>query len=560
MPFMMSDYYDAQKAALAAQIQRQVLEENDIKLQRQREEAANDAKAKAILTENANRPVPTETFDLGQGILPGESAGIPKETLAKLIAPTVMAPAEGLKGLGGMSTPTTAPAGLQPEADLTGLGGMQQADNPIPPVATEEEPVKAETPLAKAEETAKTYTRVASELDQVKQNADQLRKAGLHDQADRYVEKQTKLQQSLDTAKIEHLKSIATVSEHMAGIASSYQEAVKEPGADKNAAWQRLLINAANEGYPIDNLLSVPPAQRDAVVADFVDKAESTAQRSKLEQEMIRQVSLNKRAEAAAALKVKLAKESTNRSAAIQAGIKDRWESSQGLARYKTHEADTKTSITVAQRDRDDYDQQISAVDAKIRDIEAGNILTIKKADRPAAIEALRQDRELLQNSRNETDNQVKTLEGQLTELHDTFTKSGLKEEPAKPEPTSVDIDTVRAGADKAIKDGADPVKVAARFKEVTGQEYVAKKDTTAAPAATTTEPEALKYINSQGDLDRAIKSRLLNSAEIKAAKEKIKNLSVKAKENKAAKAEEERVNKLRELSLKNGPLTPLTL
>lgn len=552
---MMSDLFKAENAGLANQAERQVLAENAIKLEELKRVKDEEAKAREILTKNANSPVPTQTFNLAQDILPGESAGIPKqaETLMGLT------PQEGLTGLGGMSTPQQGPVGLQPEADLTGLGGMQQGITGIEP--TPIEPQVANTPLEKANDSAKTYTRALSKLEQAQQIADEMSKAGLHDQADKYLSKTAKLEKEVEDAKTEHLKNIATTSDHMAGIANSYQEAVKIPGVNKEAAWQRLLMNASTEGYDISKLVNIPPEQRDAVVADFVDKAETTSQRARLEQEVLRQAGAARRQAEQSALRIKLAQESTKRQAASQQGIKDRWEATQGLARYKTQESDVQNNIRNAQRDRDDYDQQISAVDSKIRDIEAGNILTIKKADRPAAIEALRQDREALATARSSADQDVKTQESTLNTLHESFKKSGLKEEPTKetPPPASVDIDAVRAGAEKAIKDGADPVKVAARFKEVTGQEYVAKSGT-ATPEATTVEPTALKFINSQSDLDRAIKAKLLKPDEIKAAKQKIKDLAVKTQADKVAKAEEERVKKLQELSLKNGPLTPFTL
>ena len=544
---MMNDYYSAQSAALGNQIKQQMLAENEMKLAEQQRAINEEEQAKAILTQRANAPKqsnPTSTL---------ASLAQPDQVAPPAVTPTELQPQEGLTGLGGMSTPQEGPVGLQPNQDLAGLGGMQ-----VPQEPTVETP---SNPITKAKETAKTYQAVQSELDQVQSNAEELRKAGLHDQADKYLEKNYKLTNLAETAKMNHLKAVSALFDHAAEVGQGYLDAIEVPGVNKEAAWQRFLIKASVEGYPIDDLISTPPEERDAKVTQVVGEAKAMKDRARQDLELSKETARAKLQESSNALRIKLAQESTKRQAANQASIKDRWEASQGLQRYKTQASDIQDNIRNAQRDRDDYDQQISALDSKIRDIEAGNILTIKKADRPAAIEALRQNRDVLSTSRAQADNDVKTQETDLNSLHESFKKSGLKEEPVKETapPGPIDLNAVRAGADKAIKDGADPVKVAARFKEVTGQEYEAKPGV-ATLESITTELPALKFINSQLDLDRAVKARLLKPDEIKAAKQKIKNLSVKSQAEKASKLEEDRVKKLQELSLKNGPLAPLTL
>ena len=552
----MDSFFSAEQSGLANQVQRQKLAENAIKLEELKRVKDEEAKARDILTKRANAPVPTQTFNLGQNILPGEEAGIPKEVLGQMMSPTSLQPQEGLTGFGGMSTPQQGPVGLQPKEDLTGLGGMQQGITGVEPTPTET-PV-ANTPLEKVNSSAKTYTRALSKLEQAQQAADEMRKQGLHDEADRYLSNTAKLERDVELAKSDHLKNVATTNDHMAGIANSYQEAVQVPGANKEAAWQRMLINAASEGYPIDDLLTIPPEQRDAVVADFVDKAETTSQRAKLEQEVLRQAGAARRQEASSALRIKLAQESTQRQAASQQGIKDRWEATQGLARYKTQESDVQNNIRNAQRDRDDYDQQISAVDSKIRDIDTSAVI-LKPAEKEARREALRQDREALATARNSADQDVKTQESTLNTLHESFKKSGLKEEPAKTEPTppvtADKIPSVYAGAKKAIEvEGLPADKIKAKFKEITGQDYdTYKPGTSTEPAVKATEIPAIKYITTQADLDRAIKAKLLKPNEIVAAKEKIRNLQASYKTKSEQQAEKQRLKTLKKV-IKEDP------
>lgn len=540
----MQGYLEAQTSVLGNQLKQQMIEENKLKLKKQQDDLNDEAQAKAILTQNANKPVPTSSFQLAQSALPQASA-------APSIAPTGLTPQEGLTGLGGMSTPQQAPTGLQPEAELTGLGGMQQADN-----STVESPVKEGNLVTKVQDSAKELKVTASRLEQALAVETELRKNGLHDQADKYIEKQYKLESAAESAKVLHLSTVTKAGEHLADLGNSYLEAVKANPAQADAAWARMLMQASSEGFPIDSYLAIPPNQREAAAQQIVDNAETTGQRAKLEQETIRQQGLAKRAADSANLRIKLTSDATKRQADREAGVQHRWEATQDLQLYKTQEANTETNIRNAQRDRDDYDQQIVSVDAKIRDIETGNILTIKKADRPAAIEALRQDRAELANARVRADKDVKAQEEDLTSLHENFKKSGLKEEPTKEpapaKPAVVDIDAVRAGAAEAIKKGADPAQVAARFKEVTGQEYAAKPGVDSGPTPVT-EPAAIKSITTQSQLDKAIKLKLLTAEEIAAAKTKIKSLSAsletEKKTEKKTKLEKQRIDRINLIS-----------
>ena len=139
--------------------------------------------------------------------------------------------------------------------------------------------------------------------------------------------------------------------------------------------------------------------------------------------------------------------------------------------------------------------------------------------------------------------------------------------ERAKPETTPQPVTpaqypNIYAGAKKAIEvENKDPIAVKAKFKELTGQDYDSyKPESSAESTVKTTEIPAIKYITTQADLDNAIKGKLLKPNEVKAAKEKIKALSLQNKETKTNQAEQDRIKKIQETTIKNSPLAPFTL
>jgi hypothetical protein len=326
-----------------------------------------------------------------------------------------------------------------------------------------------------------------------------------------------------------------------------------------------MLIKASAEGYPIDSLLTiVDPKERMVKAAQIVDEAETSKQRAQMEREVYKQASAAKRTQFMGDLRVKLAQESTARSAASQQMIQNRWEKTQGLALYKTQESNVKNTIGTAQKDRDDYDQQIKDVDLKIKDI---NTLAIpmKEAEKTAQLATLNEARNELQSARNTADKQVKELESHLNTLHESFTKSGLKDEPEKVTPntnatpvvqtvTSDKYPDVYAGAKNAIEVQGKPAEaIKAEFKRLTGQEYDTFKPGAVPASSKTTNLPAIKFINSQADLDTAIKAGILKPTEIIAAKEKIRNIQAVSKIKSSKIAEEQRFKKIKKL-IKEDP------
>jgi len=414
MPFLMSDYYAAEHDQQANEIQRQIIAQNEINASEAKRVLAENAKADEIKTKAYNAPQAYKTFEIPDAT----SAAVAPQGMIPTQASTGLVPQKGLTGLGGMSTPQQAPVGMQPTDNL---GGMQTAQ-PVAPTGMQQESTPTfaappESPIAKATTSAKEYKIAESELQKAQGVANELHKAGLHDQADAYMTKQTSLIKNVEAAKDEHLKNTAALAEHAAGLGNGFLEAVQS-GANPNEAWAQFLIKASAEGYPIESLLPiVDPKERIAKATQIVNDAETTKQRAQMEREVYKETGRNQRASDAAILRTTLSSMATTRAAANQAAIQDRWQAGQNFQKYKASLANFETNVKNAQNQRDDYDTQITVVDKKIADIDNLVNLSIPKEERPAAIEALRQQREILTTARTAADKDVRDQTAALQEL-----------------------------------------------------------------------------------------------------------------------------------------------
>lgn len=190
---------------------------------------ADEVKAKEIMSDDLT-PKPVAP----SGFMPGESGGMP----TSLPFYKTM--------LGGFGTPEETPIPQEPGA--------------ITPTETKAAP----NPLTAMQTSANEVQAAQSRLDQIKGTADKMRKAGLFDQADKYEAKQTELYRTFEDAQTKHFKNQAEVFKMTGGLAKSYLDSSKVQGADKDALWNRLILNAGTMGFPIDQLRNVPPEQRDA--------------------------------------------------------------------------------------------------------------------------------------------------------------------------------------------------------------------------------------------------------------------------------------------------------
>ena len=440
----MTDFYAAENAQQANEIQRQRIAENERSASEAKRVLEENAKARDIQTKAYNAPQAYKTFEIPDAT----PAVVAPQGLIPTQAPAGLAPQEGLTGLGGMSTPQQAPVGMQPAENL---GGMQQ---PVAPTgmqqATATTPAAPpDSPIAKATTSAKEYKVAESELQKAQGIANELNKAGLHDQADAYMTKQTSLIKNVEAAKDEHLKSTAALAEHIAGLGNGFLEAVKN-GGDPNQAWAQMLIKASAEGYPIDSLLTiVDPKERMVKATQIVEEAETSKQRAQLEREVYKETGRNKRAADSATLRTTLSSMATTRAAANQAAIQDRWQAGQNFQKYKSSLANFETNVKNAQKQRDDYDTQITVIDKKIADIDNLVNLSIPKDERPAAVEALRQQREVLNTARSSADKDVKDQTTALQELQQAG-KLIDKEESTKATPRPK-LDTTKYNYTKKI-------------------------------------------------------------------------------------------------------------
>jgi hypothetical protein len=211
-----------------------------------------------------------------------------------------------------------------------------------------------------------------------------------------------------------------------------------------------MLIKASAEGYPIDSLLTiVDPKERMVKATQIVEEAETSKQRAQLEREVYKETGRNKRAADSATLRTTLSSMATTRAAANQAAIQDRWQAGQNFQKYKSSLANFETNVKNAQKQRDDYDTQITVIDKKIADIDNLVNLSIPKDERPAAVEALRQQREVLNTARSSADKDVKDQTTALQELQQAG-KLIDKEESTKATPRPK-LDTTKYNYTKKI-------------------------------------------------------------------------------------------------------------
>lgn len=446
MPFMMNDFYAAENAQQANQIQRQRIAENE----------RNALEAKRVLEENAKaRDIQTQAYNAPQAY---KTLDIPDATPAAapqgMVPTQQLVPQAGLTGLGGMSTPQQAPAGMQPTENL---GGMQQPAAPVgiaqsaTPTGVQQTTEAAPVTLtAKTQASAKTVQVAESEVQKVQRVADELHKAGLHDQANAYLEKQAGIIKNVEAAKDAHLKDTVAMSERAASLGNGYLEAIKA-GGDPNAAWAELLIKASADGYPIESLLTVvDPKERIAKATEIINNAETTKQRAQMEREVYKETGRNRRSEDKAKLSVYLSNQTTTRQALNREAFQNRWKEGQDFQKYKASLSNFETNVKNAQNQRDDYDGQIAAIDLKIADIDNFRNLSIpEEADRTAAKDALMVQRNALSTARSAAEKDLNEQTTALKELQSAgklFDKKDTTSAPARPK-----LDTTKYNYTKEV-------------------------------------------------------------------------------------------------------------
>jgi hypothetical protein len=440
MPILMSDIYAGEQGVYDTQTKRLLLEENKLKLAEQMRARDEAAQARAILTRRANEePVNLPVQNQYPGQVAEQSITDGAMPLSAPVENRGLIPQAELTGFGGMSTPQEGPMGLQPQEGLTGLGGMSAPTGMVPEQAPVQEvaPVKNNL-ISSFDKTETAVNQAQSKLSQVKQAAMEMRKAGLHDQADAYELKTYKLQEAADNAQKAHLEVTEKVADYIGSQANGYLETVSDPTANKEAAWQRLKLRLQMDGFETEELDAVPPEQREAYAEQARSAAVSSKDQITLQKTLLQEQRRDKRNQDSISSREKLTGIRTRANARIQEGIQTRWEATQDQRQFKNAEGILNKNITAAQADRREIDSQVKDLNFKISGIRSGTIIT-DETGKPYTREARELELSALQDrlsdldaSRQELTKEIDTHEEHLKTLADSFKKGGGSE-PTKP-------------------------------------------------------------------------------------------------------------------------------
>jgi hypothetical protein len=449
MPILMSDIYAGEQGAIDTRNKRMLEEENRLKLEELMRVRDEETAARAIKTKIANQILDKQTqpeyvppaVGQGQGLIP---------QMPPTNAPEGMVPQEGLTGLGGMSTPQQGPMGLQPEEGLTGLGGMSTPTGMAPEQAPMEQAASTQgTMMSAFDNSGVVASQAMSKVDQVKQAAMEMRKAGLHDEADKYEMKAYKLQGAADDAQKTHLELAEKVSDYIGSQANGYLSAIKNPNVNPEAAWQRVLLNLSANGIDIEEEMAVPPEQRKAYAEQAAASAVSSKDQIALQKTLLTEAGKQKRANQTEALRRDFQADKT-RDQALNRNYKERRltlaQSKQALAEkkasYDVLKDEIKTKLDTSKVELAEVDKTIDDYTTRKLELDKGNLYFDTKGNaissddeevRAQESKFLNDQIALLTNRKADLTGNVQELATEQSELSKTF--AGLeKESGAKPE------------------------------------------------------------------------------------------------------------------------------
>lgn len=452
----MSDVYAGEQGLYDTQSKRTKMQEDQIRLAELMRLRDEEAAARAIKTKIANQVLEQQTQPQYVPPVVGEGQGL----VAQMPTPDVpgdfvpqqpqgMVPQEGLTGFGGMSTPQQGPMGMQPQEGATGLGGMQPMG-----MAPEQAPVEQTPPqgtLAFAfENSENNVTQAMSKVDQVKQVAMEMRRAGLHDEADKYEMKSYKLQGAADDAQKTHLELAEKLSDYAGSQANGYLNAIKNPNVNPEAAWQRMLLDLSANGIDIDDEMALPPSERKAYAEQTVAAAVSSKDQISMQKEMLRQQKIGERQNQTIALRDKFQTDKL-REQALNRNYKERRFTfaqekqafAEKKAQYDVLHNGIKTDLDLAKTQLSEVDKTIDDYTTRKLELDKGNLyydtrgVAISSDDettRAQESKFLNDQIALLSSRKTDLLGNVQSLSTEQDELEKTFT--GLQKEPgAKAEP-----------------------------------------------------------------------------------------------------------------------------
>ena len=431
----MSDIYAGEQGAYDTTNKRLLAEENKLKMADMMRVRDEEAAARAIKTRIANQALEDQTraqyvppeIGQGQGLVPE----MPSSDVPGDLVPQGMIPQEGLTGLGGMSTPQQGPMGMQPQEGATGLGGMQPTGM-TPEQMPVEQPQQQQAPapgtlMSNLEKAEQVYSQAQAQVNQVKQIETELRKAGLHDEADKYVNNTLKQQEAASKAQKAHIEAKEKALEYIGRSAKGFLEADDDPATDSNAAWQRLVLDAAANGIDPTEMLSIDPSQRRAYATYHYEQAKELKDQVGLEKTMLNIADRQDRATKANETRKEIANMVDASRAKNRELTQTRWEKQFGLSVYKTQEKAIRDNIGFDLNKTREMDSQIRAVQKEIDDINSLRNLSVKKSERPAVIAELEARKGQLVMSRDSLLDNVNSYQSSLQTMQKSFANAGYK-------------------------------------------------------------------------------------------------------------------------------------
>jgi hypothetical protein len=542
MAGFMEAYYDAQKGAQQVQENAIDLQTKQLNLDALKQSMADKATEDLLLSESAQDAFSDQPSVLSTATTPSDTKVAPPVGM-----PGTTAPKEGLMGLGGMQQ---------------GITGVEQ------PETASEQP--KQTVVQQAQSSANKVDQSQKLINIYQKSIEAAAKAGkssivadlskkLSDEQDNYAKNQK-----------EHLENVLKTYDVVGRVGTGYINS-----GQTEADWARAKLEFSKDGFPIDTLNNAnTPEQRLSIAKQAQGMSEKS---NDVIREQIAQLNAKRVADKEAALqawreKNYLYKEKND--AANREIKKEEFAMTRGDKLGKEHFDQLKGIVESQQKNVTEIDGQIKQLETQKSNIASLKDVINTKTGKAYTPEEIKQQSDVLdaeiselRNTKSEALDQIATGQAYMKEagLKPTATPKAdttpAKETTAKPTEATPKYDSLDANQ-KGWVDRALAANPGMSKEDVIAQGVQLGKIGSKAPAATTTttESEAVKFINSQADLDRAIKLKLLKPEEIKQAKEKLKKIAERNKEIKASKADEDRISKLQDLSIKSGPLSVFTL
>jgi archaellum component FlaC len=339
------------------------LEEAKLKLEMLKKSKADEEAASKIQTDQYNLngyQTPTTETPLAptkQNLMPGESGGMPTDK--RVLKPWYETIATGPLGTGlDTSTPSKNP--------------MSDLIESAPPTSETPELSAAPetTPMQKFQQTGQQVQTIQSKLQQVRQTSDLMHKRGLHKEADKYEKDHIGLEKDYEAAQEAHLKTQGTVYRMAGGLAQSYLDSSKVPGADTEALWQQTIMTGSKLGLPLEEARNIPADQRDAYASKIISMGKNLDANSKLAVEKLKQDGANNRAREANKIKERT-QDIQNKSLALRREDfdfkKDKFSIDKKVEDIDTRIKESNTKVS-------DINNQINKLEAHKVDLSRGNL------------------------------------------------------------------------------------------------------------------------------------------------------------------------------------------